>query len=118
MKTTKKVILWIQKEAGWQSGFIIILFIILLAYKLIQHQKLRSNANYIEGVSDGMQQGVRGHKYLHYHFIIANTEYNGTMPQSFCSKWKNNCCDSGKMVYVEYESGNPKNNELIIDNPE
>lgn len=116
-KMKQKIIIWIKDKIGWQNGLIILVFIIVMLYSLNRKTERKNNAVYIEGISDGIQKGVRGNLDLHYHFMVDNIKYDGFVPDTFCDKCKNNCCDSGTLVIVRYEYGTPNNNDLVVSNP-
>jgi hypothetical protein len=113
----QKLIFWIKDKIGWQNGLIILVFIVVMLYSLDRKIERKNNAVYVEGISDGIQKGVRGTLNLHYHFMVDNIKYNGFVPDTFCDKCKNNCCDSGTLVIVRYEYGTPNNNDLVVSNP-
>jgi|SRR5580700_6271612 hypothetical protein len=112
-----KLILWIKREIGWQNGIVLLLFFIILTYSFIRRLDRINNANYIEGISDGLHKGVKGSIHLYYHFAANKIEYKGDVPSTFCEKCFNNCCDSGKTVIVRYEKDDPNNNDLVTKNP-
>jgi hypothetical protein len=113
----QKLISWIKDKIGWQNGLIIFVFIVVMLYSLDRKIERKNNAVYVEGISDGIQKGVRGTLNLYYHFRVDNIKYDGFVPDTFCDKCKNNCCDSGTLVIVRYEYGNPNNNDLVVSNP-
>ncbi|HVM89917.1 MAG TPA: hypothetical protein VMT76_17145 [Puia sp.] len=113
----QKLIFWVKDKIGWQNGLLITIFLIVILYSVNKKKNLINNAVYTNGISDGLQKGARGHIYLHYHFLVDNVEYKGDVPETFCEKCKNNCCDSGTLIIVRYEYENPKNNDLVVSNP-
>ena len=103
-------------KIGWTGLTIIALFVIIYTYAIITKSKRLDNPAYIQGTSLGISEGVHGHLYLYYSFQVDNQIYEGNVTNDFCKKCSA-CCDSGNVVIVRYQKGNPDNNDLVIELP-
>jgi len=112
-----KVIDFLVKKIGWGGIIAIILFILIYAYMSIKVHNRTSNSAYVNGISLGVQKGVKGSYYLHYSFNVDNNSYEGNVTTDFC-KVCPKCAIVGDTVIVRYENGNPQNNDLVVKIPE
>jgi hypothetical protein len=113
-----KVIKFIYDKIGWGGIIVIFLFIAVYAYMMIKVKHRKENADYVKGISLGIDKGVHGSLYLNYSFKANDSLlYKGNMPDSFCDSCKK-CCIKGDTVIVRYENGNPTNNDLVPKLPE
>jgi hypothetical protein len=100
------------KKMGWSGWFIIGLFIVIYAYMLFQKKNRIDKASYAKGISLGIVVGVHGNHTLDYTFTIEGDDFKGFVPSSFCDDCPKYCV-KGDTVIVRYETGNPKNNDLV-----
>jgi len=108
---------YIFKNIGWSSLFLIFLLVGIFIYSHFKQSALNNKANFVKGISLGVNSGVRGHLYLNYTFDVRGRTYKGSLPASFC-KVCHSCCDIGDTIIVRYESENPKNNDLVLQLPD
>ena len=106
----------IKKIGGWGNFSILCLLIIFLAYGYFRKRTRINNANYIKGISEGVQKEVRGTLYLHYHFFVNGKYFEGHIAENFCGECPE-CCNAGDTVIVRYQKGKPDNNDLVIKLP-
>jgi hypothetical protein len=107
----------ILARIGWTGILIPAIFIILYVYKVIEKNNRIENAEYIKGVSLGIQKGVRGSLYLYYSFQLNGKIYSGSVTDDFCQKCVK-CCQPGDTVLVRYRNGAPSNSDLVTKLPE
>jgi hypothetical protein len=105
------------KKIGWTGLMVIALFIIIYAYMFIRKSNRAEKAEYIKGISLGVDKGARGSLYLYYSFEVDGEIYKGNVTTDFCKKCPR-CCVKGDTIIVRYEKGNPANNDLVIKTPE
>lgn len=102
-----------------KSSWIIIgLFVVVFIYAFLKRYNLRSHPFYAKGISEGIKKGVHGSRELHYYFISNNDTIKGFTPVSFTKGFPYKCRDVGDTVIVRFESGNPKNNDLVSNAPD
>jgi hypothetical protein len=107
----------IKKIGGWGNFSILCLLIIILLYSYFRKETRINNANYTQGISEGVQKEVRGTLYLHYHFYVDNQYFEGHIAEDFCKKCPD-CCNVGDTVIVRFQKDNPENNDLVTELPE
>jgi hypothetical protein len=112
-----KMINILIKNIGFTGLIIILGAIAIYSYSIIKKKKRESNSEFIKGVSLGINKGAKGSRYLYYSFKVDNESYKGNVTTDFC-KQCNNCCVPGDTVIVRYESGDPQNNDLVVQLPE
>ncbi len=117
MKRSKKIYDWLNKEVGVGGSIGILILVIFWVLGTNKKIDLDRKQAYTTGTSLGIKKGVRGNLRLHYEFIVAKKYYFGRMPQEFCNKCLNKCCDSGAIVFIKYQHDNPYNNKLLIKRP-
>ncbi len=112
-----KMTSWIKTNLNGSNLLLLLILLAIVFYSVNRRINREINGVFIEGISDGIQKGSRGSLRLRYRFIVDNVEYSGSVPESFCEKCENQCCDSGAIVVVRYEYNNPKNSDLVVSNP-
>lgn len=110
-----KVFDYILEKIGWGGIISIFLFLIIYAWVAAKKENMVGNSTYVKGISLGVQKGVRGSYYLDYSFEVAT--YKGSMNRSFCDECPK-CRIPGDTLIVQYENGNPGNNDLVLKIPE
>ena len=111
-----KIKSFLFEKIGSGGIMVIILFIGVYAYMLIQKRKRINDSEYVKGVSLGIDRGVKGSYYLYYSFKINDETYKGSVTTDFCKECSN-CCVKGDTVIVRFESADPKNNDLVAKLP-
>jgi hypothetical protein len=112
-----KVFDYIVEKIGWGGIISIFLFLIIYAWVIAKKENMVGNSTYVKGLSLGLQQGVRGSYYLDYSFEVDGKTYKGSMKRSFCDECPK-CRIPGDTLIVQYENGNPENNNLVVKIPE
>ena len=107
----------IKKIGGWGNFSALCILVIILLYSAIQRYNLHRKSVFVLGVSQGLQNGVKGNIRLQYLFKVNSEQFEGEVPESFCQECKK-CCEIGDTVIVRYQSGNPKNNDLVARLPD
>ncbi|TWJ00833.1 hypothetical protein JN11_02093 [Mucilaginibacter frigoritolerans] len=108
----------ITQKIGWSNLTIIFLFIIIFSFVFLKKYNREKNAVYTKGISQGINKGVKGNLTLDYTFSAYGDDFKGFVPSSFCSECNHKCCQVGDTVIVRYESGSPKNNDLVVKLPD
>lgn len=112
-----KVFDYIVEKIGWGGIISIFLFLIIYAWVIAKKQNMVGNSTYIKGISLGVKKGVRSNYNLHYTFEVDGVNYNGNVSEDFCDKCPK-CRIPGDTLIVQYENGNPENNNLVLKIPE
>lgn len=117
MTKSDKIYDWLNNKIGLPTGFVILLVVILFAYKYNQRIELDRKQATTYGISLGVKKGSKGTLRLHYEFKVDKKFYYGFVPEGFCKGANQRFCDSGEVVYVKFQYDNPDNNTLIEKEP-
>jgi hypothetical protein len=106
----------IKKLGGWANFIGVLILIVGISYGIIRKQIRINKSCFVIGESEGLKKGVKGNIHLYYFFKVDGILYEGSVPNNFCKKCKS-CCDIGETVLVRFQSGNPKNSDLVESLP-
>jgi hypothetical protein len=103
---TTRIRTYLQKNVGWTEVVIIIAFICLFLWGLMQKHERSSNAATSKGVITGTHKGAKGSVYMDFVFDANGEKIKSWMPY-------NKNYEIGDTVTVEYQADDPYNNDLI-----
>ena len=103
---TTRIKTYLKKNVGWTEIIIIIAFIILFIWGQIQKYQRTSNAAYTKAIIIGTHEGAKGSIYMDFKFEVDGKEIRSWMPS-------NNRYHIGDTINIQYQVGNPDNNDLI-----
>ena len=92
---------------------VVIAVIAVFAYERSKINNRVKNAFYAEGNIIGIVESAKGSKYVKYSSSVNGKVYTGSVNTGFCDDCKDECCESGRIVKVRYDSQDPNNSDLV-----